>query len=290
LFNASLKYLSSRRIKTILDEFYSNEYKLKEEKSFENLDSLTKSIKKYASDKNLEIELLKKQDNYRKDFIGNISHELKTPLFTIQSYLLTLLDGGYKDSDILLRYLKRSSKAVDRLIYLVKDLDLITQFEAGIKNIELKNCDLLKIIHNVFELLEIQSNKSNISLILDREYSKPIYILADQERIQQVLTNLLMNSIKYGVDNGTTEISIQDLNTEKFIIRVTDNGQGISEKHLPRLFERFYRIDKSGNRKKGGSGLGLAIVKHVIEAHREKIYVQSTTGVGSEFSFTLQKA
>jgi two-component system phosphate regulon sensor histidine kinase PhoR len=138
--------------------------------------------------------------------------------------------------------------------------------------------------------LEIQSNKCNISLILDREYSKPIYILADQERIQRVLTNLLMNSIKYGVDNGTTEISIQDLNTEKFIIRVTDNGQGISEKHLPRLFERFYRVDKSGNRKKGGSGLGLAIVKHVIEAHREKIYVQSTTGVGSEFSFTLQKA
>ena len=289
LVNFSLNFFLIQSVKKILDEFYSKDYDIKDNPSTTNIESLSKSIKKYASDKKLEIELLKNQDNYRKDFIGNISHELKTPLFTIQSYILTLIDGGHNDSDVLVKYLKKSSKAVDRLIYLVKDLDLITQFEAGIKNIELNSFDLLKIINNVFELLEVESNKSNISLVFDREYIEPIKVFADEERIQQVITNLIMNSIKYGVDNGTTEISIQELNLDKFIIRITDNGQGINKEHLPRLFERFYRVDKSGNRKKGGSGLGLAIVKHVIEAHQEKIYVESTEGIGSEFSFTLQK-
>ena len=289
LVNFSLNFFLIQSVKKILDEFYSKDYGIKDKPSITNIESLSKSIKKYASDKKLEIELLKNQDNYRKDFIGNISHELKTPLFTIQSYILTLIDGGHNDSDVLVKYLKKSSKAVDRLIYLVKDLDLITQFEAGIKNIELNSFDLLKIINNVFELLEVESNKSNISLVFDREYIEPIKVFADEERIQQVITNLIMNSIKYGVDNGTTEISIQELNVNKFIIRITDNGQGINKEHLPRLFERFYRVDKSGNRKKGGSGLGLAIVKHVIEAHQEKIYIESTESIGSEFSFTLQK-
>ena len=289
LVNFSLNFFLIQSVKKILDEFYSKDYDINDKPITTNIESLSKSIKKYASDKKLEIELLKNQDNYRKDFIGNISHELKTPLFTIQSYILTLIDGGHNDSDVLVKYLKKSSKAVDRLIYLVKDLDLITQFEAGIKNIELNSFDLLKIINNVFELLEVESNKSNISLVFDREYIEPIKVFADEERIQQVITNLIMNSIKYGVDNGTTEISIQELNVNKFIIRITDNGQGINKEHLPRLFERFYRVDKSGNRKKGGSGLGLAIVKHVIEAHQEKIYVESTESIGSEFSFTLQK-
>ena len=289
LVNFSLNFFLIQSVKKILDEFYSKDYDINDKPITTNIESLSKSIKKYASDKKLEIQLLKNQDNYRKDFIGNISHELKTPLFTIQSYILTLIDGGHNDSDVLVKYLKKSSKAVDRLIYLVKDLDLITQFEAGIKNIELNSFDLLKIINNVFELLEVESNKSNISLVFDREYIEPIKVFADEERIQQVITNLIMNSIKYGVDNGTTEISIQELNVDKFIIRITDNGQGINKEHLPRLFERFYRVDKSGNRKKGGSGLGLAIVKHVIEAHQEKIYVESTESIGSEFSFTLQK-
>ena len=289
IINFSLRFLLIETVKRILEEFYSKDYDLNDQ-STSDLESLSKSLKRFASDKKLEIEVLKNQDNYRKDFIGNISHELKTPLFTIQSYILTLIEGSYKDPDILIKHLQGSSKAVDRLIYLVKDLDLITQFEAGIKNIEFNSFDLLKIINNVFGLLEIQSKKSNISLVFDRKYSDPINVKADPERIQQVMTNLIMNSIKYGVDNGTTEISIQDLNKDKFIIRVTDNGQGITEQHLPRLFERFYRVDKSGNRKKGGSGLGLAIVKHVIEAHKEKIYVESKEGIGSEFSFTLQKA
>ena len=288
-FYFSFKFFLSKTIKKLIDEFYSSEYNLSDQTNLDNLDSLSNSLKEYAKNKNLQIELLKDQDNYRKDFIGNISHELKTPLFTIQSYILTLIDGGMDDPNILKKYLKRSSKAIDRLTYLVKDLDLISQFESGVKNIEKEKFDILSIINNVYELLEMESKKNKISLELDRNYLKPIFVMADKERIQQVITNLVMNSIKYGVENGTTEMSIQDLNEEKFIISVTDNGLGISKKHLPRLFERFYRVDKSGNRKKGGSGLGLSIVKHVIEAHNEKIFVESNKNVGSEFSFTLEK-
>ena len=288
-FYFSFKFFLSRTIKKFIDEFYSSEYNLSDQTNLDNLDSLSKSLKEYAKNKNLQIELLRDQENYRKDFIGNISHELKTPLFTIQSYILTLIDGGMDDPEILKKYLKRSSKAIDRLTYLVKDLDLISQFESGVKNIEKEKFDILIIINNVYELLEIESKKNKISLELDRNYLKPIFVMADKERIQQVITNLVMNSIKYGVENGTTEISVQNLNEEKLIISVTDNGLGISKKHLPRLFERFYRVDKSGNRKKGGSGLGLSIVKHVLEAHNEKIFVESNKNIGSEFSFTLDK-
>tara|TARA_B100001057_G_scaffold497009_1_gene600005 strand:+ start:3332 stop:4348 length:1017 start_codon:yes stop_codon:yes gene_type:complete len=286
----SFQYYLSKTIKQIIDEFYSSEFNLNNQDGMDNIDSLSQSLKEYAKNKNLQIELLKDQDNYRKDFIGNLSHELKTPLFTIQSYILTLIEGGMNDHEILEKYLKSSAKAVDRLVYLVQDLDLISQFESGVKSIKLKKFDILSVISNVYELLEIESKKGKISLELDKNYLKPIMVKADKDRIQQVITNLVMNSIKYGVENGTTEMSINDLNDKKIIIRVTDNGIGIKKEYLKRLFERFYRVDKSGSRKKGGSGLGLSIVKHVIEAHNEKIYVESTRGVGSEFSFTLEKA
>jgi two-component system phosphate regulon sensor histidine kinase PhoR len=253
------------------------------------MESLKESLRQFADDKKLEIEVLKDKESYRKEFIGNISHELKTPLFTIQGYVLTLLEGGVNDKDLREKYLKRTSKGVERLVYIVKDLDLINQFESGIKSIERIDFDIRKLVENVFELFEMQANKSEITLSLESTNFQPILVNADEERIQQVLTNLVINSLKYGVNKGTTEITIQDLNEEKVIVRVTDNGEGIEREHLPRLFERFYRVDKSGNREQGGSGLGLAIVKHIIEAHQEKIFVESSPGVGSEFSFTLQK-
>ena len=253
------------------------------------MESLKESLRQFADDKKLEIEVLKDKESYRKEFIGNISHELKTPLFTIQGYVLTLLEGGVNDKDLREKYLKRTSKGVERLVYIVKDLDLINQFESGIKSIERIDFDIRKLVQNVFELFEMQANKSEITLSLESTNFQPILVNADEERIQQVLTNLVINSLKYGVNKGTTEITIQDLNEEKVIVRVTDNGEGIEREHLPRLFERFYRVDKSGNREQGGSGLGLAIVKHIIEAHQEKIFVESSPGVGSEFSFTLQK-
>lgn len=255
-----------------------------------DMEVLKKGLRKFADDKKLEIELLKDKENYRKEFIGNISHELKTPLFTIQGYVLTLLQGAVKDKEVRDKYLKRTAKGVERLIYVVKDLDLITQFESGIKSIDRTKFDIVKIIENVFDLLEMRAAKNQISLSFDKEYLEPIFVNADEERIQQVLTNLIINSLKYGVENGKTEVAIQELNMEKIVILVNDNGEGIAEEHIPRLFERFYRVDKTGNRKQGGSGLGLAIVKHIIEAHQEKLMVESTLGVGSDFSFTLQRA
>lgn len=254
-----------------------------------DIDLFTNNLKKINSDKNLEIEMLKNQENYRKEFIGNIAHELKTPLFTIQGYILTLLDGGVTDKEIIKKYLKRTSKGVERLTYVVKDLDLITKFESGMANLELKTFDIVFTIKNVFEQLEMRAKKNNITLKINDEYFEPIYVYADEERIQQVITNLIINSLKYGVDRGVTEVSIDSLKKGKILIRISDNGEGIEHKHLPRLFERFYRVEKTRNRTLGGSGLGLSIVKHIIDAHNEKIFVESQTNIGSEFSFTLPK-
>ena len=223
-------------------------------------------------------------------FIANVSHELKTPLFTVQGYLLTLLDGAIDDENVSEKYLKRASKGLERLIYIVKDLDMITKLEVGDLRLNEETFDIVELVESVFELLEMKASKKKITLTFDMDYDNPIMVSADKERIQQVLSNLVVNSIKYGREKGTTEISIENLIKNKVIVRVTDNGEGISNENLTRLFERFFRVDKSGSRKEGGSGLGLSIVKHIIEAHDEKIYVESELGVGSEFSFTLEKA
>lgn len=251
--------------------------------------TLTREVKKFARDKKLEIETLKIKEEYRKEFLGNVSHELKTPLFTIQGYLLTLLDGAMEDKNIRTKYLERAEKGVERLIYIVKDLDMITKLEVGEINLDVTRFNIVEVIQNVFDLFEMKAANKNITLTFDMKYSKPIWVMADQEKIQQVVTNLVVNSIKYGKKGGTTEVGIEDLTKNKVIVRITDNGEGIAKQNIPRLFERFYRVDKSGARSEGGSGLGLAIVKHIIEGHDEKIYVESQIGVGSEFSFTLEK-
>ncbi|MCX2679881.1 ATP-binding protein [Galbibacter sp. EGI 63066] len=252
--------------------------------------TLTEEIEKFAQNKKLEIETLKIREAYRKEFLGNVSHELKTPLFTVQGYILTLLDGGMKDKSIRKKYLNRASKGVERLIYIVRDLDMISKLESGDLHLDYEEFDIVDLIQGVFDLMEMKASKKNITLTFDLEYDEPIMVYADRERIQQVLTNLVVNSIKYGKESGTTEVSIENLVQNKVIVRITDNGEGIESQNIPRLFERFYRVDKSGSRKEGGSGLGLSIVKHIIEAHMEKIYVESVFGVGSEFSFTLEKA
>ncbi|NAS12719.1 sensor histidine kinase [Poritiphilus flavus] len=280
-----------RRIKQIYDDV-----SLLESSSFSpgtittDMKTLTAEIEKFAKDKKIEIDTLKIREEYRKDFLGNVSHELKTPLFTVQGYILTLLDGALEDKNVRKKYLQRANKGVERLIYIIKDLDLITKLESGDLNLELSNFDIIELIQSVFDLLEMKAAKKKISLTFDMDYPSPIYVRADLEKIQQVVTNLLVNSIKYGNNDGTTEVSVENLIKNKVIVRITDNGEGISEEHIPRLFERFYRVDQSGSRKEGGSGLGLAIVKHIIEAHNEKIYVESVEDVGSEFSFTLEKA
>ena len=251
--------------------------------------TLTQEIDRFARDKKIEIETLKIREEYRKEFLGNVSHELKTPLFTVQGYLETLIDGAAEDKKIREKYLDRANKGVERLIYIVKDLDMITKLEAGDVRIEIESFNIIELIEDVFDLFEMKAAKKKITLTFDRDYLKPIMVKADKEKIQQVLSNLVVNSIKYGRLKGTTEISVENLIKNKVIIRVTDNGEGVVKENVPRLFERFYRVDKSGSRKEGGSGLGLAIVKHIIEAHDEKIYIESEFGVGSEFSFTLEK-
>jgi len=255
-----------------------------------DLEEVKKSLLKFADDKKIEIEELKDQEKYRREFIGNIAHELKTPLFTVQGYILTLLEREINDEELKKKYLKRTSKGLDRLVHIVRDLDLITAFESGVKSIEKSKFDLMELIKNIIDLFEMQLKKNNVSLSVDGDDSLTFFVEADKERIQQVLTNLIINSLKYSVEKGSIEISINKLNKNKLIVDVTDNGEGIEEKHLPRIFERFYRIDKTRNRKLGGSGLGLAIVKHIIQAHGERVFVESKFGVGSKFSFTLEIA
>ncbi len=279
-----------KRIKKIFDEIsLLDEATLLEQPITTDIKTLTKEVERFAHSKKLEIEALKIREQYRKDFIGNISHELKTPLFTVQGYLLTLLDGAIEDKNVSEKYLKRASKGVDRLIYIVKDLDMITKFETGDLNLNKETFDVVDSIQTVFDLLEMKANSQKVTLTFESNYT-PKDVFADKERIQQVITNLLVNAINYSKEKGTVEVSIEDLTNNKYLVRVTDNGIGIKDEHLPRVFERFYRVDKSGSRKTGGSGLGLAIVKHIMEAHNEKIYVESQYQIGSEFSFTLEKA
>ncbi len=279
-----------RRVKKIYDDV-----SLLESTSFRSqpittdMETLTKQVKKFATDKKLEIETLKVREEYRREFLGNISHELKTPLFTVQGYLSTLLDGAMDDKKIRKKYLERAEKGVERLVYIVEDLDMISKLEMGDVNLELSKFNIVDLVQSVFDLLEMVADKKNIILMFDRKYNKAINVFADQEKIQQVLSNLIVNSIKYGKENGTTEVTIEDLVDDKIIVRIRDNGEGIEKQNIPRLFERFFRVDKSGARSEGGSGLGLSIVKHIIEAHGEKIYVESEFGIGSEFSFTLEK-
>ena len=254
-----------------------------------DMDSLMENIEEFAKNKKIEIESLKSQAQYRKEFIGNVAHELKTPIFTIQGYISNLLDGAMDDKILLDKYLNRTDNSIERLIYIIKDLDLITQLESSTMNLNISSFNLIDLISDIFEQLEIKSKEKNIKLFFDKKYDKEILVKADKARIEQVITNLLVNSINYGSKNGSTEVSISDLTEDKLIVRVTDNGDGIDQEHLPRLFERFYRVDVSRSRSHGGSGLGLAIVKHIIDAHNENIYINSELGVGSEFSFTLQK-
>lgn len=254
-----------------------------------DLEVLTREVENYVNLKKLEIETLNVRENYRKEFMGNVSHELKTPLFTVQSYILTLLDGAMKDKKVRKEYLRRASKGVERLTYIVKELDMIAKLEVGGLVLNKENLNIIELVQNIFDLVEMKAAKKNISLVFDKEYTDAIMVNADRERIEQVLTNLIVNSVKYGKQDGTTEVSLENIIKNKVLIRVTDNGEGIAKENIPRIFERFYRVDKSGSRKEGGSGLGLSIVKHIVEAHNEKIYVESQLGIGSEFSFTLEK-
>lgn len=284
-----LKFVIENRIKDIYKSIIPENDSIENKLVSTEMEDLIQQLKTFSKENQIEIKSMQEKENFRRNFIGNLAHELKTPLFTSQSYLLTLIDGAIKDKNVNIKYLKIAEKAVERLIFIVKDLDLITKLESNNMKVELSNFNIISIINNVFEMLEIQASKKNISLVIDSK-KKKINVFADQEKIHQVLTNLIENSIKYGKKNGTTEISVENLIDNKLLVRITDNGKGIKKEHFERLFERFYRVENSGSRSTGGSGLGLAIVKHIIDAHNEKIYVESDFGVGSEFSFSIEKS
>ena len=280
-----------QKVKKIYDDFSFLESATIVNKSpITDMSSITREVSKFASDKKLEIETLKIREEYRREFLGNISHELKTPLFTVQGYIATLLDSGMKDKTIRKKYLQRALNGVERLVYIVEDLDTISKLEVSDEPITMSPFDIVALIQNVMDLLELKAHKKDILMTFDDKYNKPIFVYGNYDKIQQVVTNLIENSIKYGTIGGSTEIGFEEVVNNRVLINISDNGEGIDSKNIPRLFERFFRVDKSRSRTEGGSGLGLAIVKHIIEAHNEKVFVESVLGKGSEFSFTLQKS
>lgn len=269
---------------------YKNIYKHKGVTKFVDADieSVEKEVENWAIQKENEIMQMKASESYRREFIGNVSHELKTPIFNIQGYVLTLLDGGLYDEEINMKYLNRTNKSVERMINIVEDLEVITRLETEETQLEIREFNIVELATDVLEQLELKAKESNIELSIKKETLSEM-VIGDSDKIQQVFANLISNSIKYGKEGGRTEVRFFDMN-DNILIEIADDGIGMSEEHLPRLFERFYRVDKNRSRKIGGTGLGLAIVKHIIEAHNQTINVRSTVNVGSTFSFILEKA
>ncbi len=259
--------------------------KIDSEDFSENLDQ---EVKVWAANQTNEIRQLKEMERYRKDFLGNVSHELKTPIFNIQGYILTLLDGGIDDPKINTLYLKRAEKSVNRMITIVDDLVSISRLESGEFKLQTERFNIVKLVEEVFESHEMLTKNYKIKLEFDSNYNKPIKVNADKKRITEVLNNLIVNSIKYGSSSGKTKVGFSEADGI-ILVDVSDNGIGIEEEDLPRIFERFYRVDKSRSRDSGGTGLGLAIVKHIIQAHNQSINVRSAPGKGTSFVFSLEK-
>ena len=281
-----VKQMLYEKIKVI----YKNIYKFKGASKFTDLDieNVEQEVEDWAAQKEHEIMQMKESENYRREFIGNVSHELKTPIFNIQGYLHTLIDGGLYDEQVNTKYLNRANKSVDRMINIVEDLEVITRLETEETQLDIRKFNIINIVNDVFEQLEMKAENAKIKLSVKNQ-SNSDFVMGDSDKIQQVLVNLISNSIKYGKEGGYTQVRLYEMN-DKVLIEIADDGIGIAEEHLPRLFERFYRVDKNRSRKIGGTGLGLAIVKHIIEAHNQTINVRSTVNVGSTFSFILEKA
>lgn len=254
------------------------------------VENIGEELTAWADTNDKEIARLKEAERFRKQYLGNVAHELKTPIFNIQGYISTLLDGGLEDELINRKYLERAEKSIDRLINIVNDLDTISKLENSMNKLNLEKFDIVALAKEIAEQAEIEADKKHIRISVKgvENLPSPFWVLADKHYIGQVLVNLIINSIRYGKEGGQTRIRFRDM-LDKILVEVEDNGLGIGKEDLPRIFERFYRTDKGRSREQGGTGLGLAIVKHIIEAHGERISVRSEPGVGSTFSFTLKK-
>ena len=249
------------------------------------LEQVNAQVSQWATERRAEIKELEERERFRREFIGNLAHELKTPIFNIQGYILTLLEGGLEDEKVNREFLNRASNGVDRLMKIVEDLDMITKLESGVMDLRLGKMDLHALVKELMESMEMHAKERGMTL--RNQLTSPTFVVADRDRLAQVLINLLNNAINYGREGGLCMVRSYPLG-DQLLVEVADDGIGISEEHLPRLFERFYRVGKSRARNEGGSGLGLAIVKHIIDAHGQTITVKSTEGEGTTFSFTLK--
>jgi len=284
--NSILKSGISERAKILFDISSKTSHSISSPNTYKLVNDVNQEMLSFASNQTREIDRLKEMEKYRKEYLGNVSHELKTPIFNIQGYVLTLLDGGLDDPLINRKYLERTEKSINRLISIIEDLETISRHEAGELKLERESFNIIQLVEEVFEAQEIRAKKRDIRLQFDKKYKKPIIVCADKMRIYQVLSNLIMNSIYYGKVAGKTQVSLFEVKN-KIMIEVNDDGIGIAPNDIPRVFERFYRVDKSRSREQGGTGLGLAIVKHIIEAHSETIQVKSRLKKGSSFTFSL---
>tara|TARA_S200000501_G_scaffold365134_1_gene398175 strand:+ start:806 stop:1852 length:1047 start_codon:yes stop_codon:yes gene_type:complete len=287
-------------VRWLVDKFIYNKIKLIYKNISDNkakpgylegvdLNQVDEDVSEWNKNRENEIEKLEIRESYRRQFVGNVAHELKTPIFNIQGYIDTLLDGAIEDANINRKFLERANKSVSRMIYIVEDLDAITKLEGGKIEIEEEPVDVIELILDVVDQLEMKAKKRNVNVVVEDPRLERYMVEADIEKIKQVLINLMVNAIKYGKEGGEVLVRTFDMD-ENVLVEIADNGNGIPQKHLSKIFERFYRVDKSRDREQGGSGLGLSIVKHIIEAHNQSINVRSTLGTGTTFSFTLRKA
>ena len=294
IFYYLLEIFIYRKIKLIYKTISSNKdskARAKEKVALNEdvFNEVSREVKEWDQNRTDEIAELKKLETFRKEFLGNVSHELKTPIFNIQGYIHTLIDGAMHDEEVNIQYLQRAAKSAERLGLIVEDLEAISKMESGELILDQRTFDIYEVVKDVYDSSELKTKEKNISLNFKKGSDRPFYVYGDKERIRQVLVNLVVNSIKYGREGGNTTTGFYDMD-ENVLVEITDSGIGIEPTHLPRVFERFYRVDKSRSREAGGTGLGLAIVKHIIEAHKQTINVRSSYGIGTTFTFTLRKA
>ncbi|PWV53399.1 two-component system phosphate regulon sensor histidine kinase PhoR [Chitinophaga sp. S165] len=294
LYLYTLQNFIYRKIKLIYKFIYQTKASKREEFFNKNIlplktiEEVSEDVEKWASQKKEELDMLRRNEEFRKEFLLNLSHELKTPIFAVQGYIHTLLDGALEDPNVNKLFLKNATKNIDRLCRLIDDLDEISKLESGEMTINGENFVIQELIKDVFDTLSLKANTKGIKFNVKKGCEAPIHVLADKEKVRQVLINLVDNSIKYGRTDGHTVASIYVMDDKRVLIEISDDGIGIAEEHLPRVFERFYRTDRARSRDIGGTGLGLAIVKHIIEAHGQTINIRSKPEIGSTFGFTLE--
>lgn len=295
VYYISLQNFLFRKIKLIYKMIQQTKASKREEFYYKELlpqktlEEVTEDVEEWASQHNSEIEMLQKNEAYRKEFLQNLSHELKTPIFSIQGYIDTLLAGALHNEAVNVKFLENAAKNVDRLVNLVDDLDEISGLESGEHKLDYRHFVIQDLIREVFDSLEIAAREKEVSCSIKKGCESPVTVYADREKIRQVIINIVNNAINYGKQQGKTEAGIYNVDGKTILVEISDDGSGISEEHLPRIFERFYRTDHARSRRAGGSGLGLAICKHIIEAHGQSIHVRSKTDVGTTFGFTLSK-